>query len=98
MPKHDSIFKGLLRSFLADLLRLTVPDLAERFDLARPSLRDKEFFTVGGRRRELDLLAEVSLLEDSSRCLLVHVEVEARARPEMDRRLWLYRHQIQAVY
>jgi len=76
-----------------------VPDLAGRFDLERPSvLLDKEFFTVGGRRRELDLLAEVSLLEDSSRFLLIHVEVEARARPEMHRRLWLYRHQIQAVY
>ena len=49
MPRHDSIFKRLLRAFLSDLLRLTVPDLAVRLDLARPVLLDKEFFTAGGR-------------------------------------------------
>ncbi len=62
MPRHDSLFKGLLRSFFADLLNLTVPDLAARLDLAHPVLLDKEFFTPGGRRRELDLLAEVAFL------------------------------------
>jgi hypothetical protein len=98
MPKHDSIFKRLLRSFFADLLRLTVPDLAASLDLPRPVLLDKEFFTIGGRRRELDFLAEVSLLKDGGSPLLVHVEVEARARPEMGRRLWHYRHQIQAIH
>jgi hypothetical protein len=98
MPRHDSIFKGLLRSFFADLLNLVVPDLAARLDLAHPVLLDKEFFTIGGRRRELDLLAEVAFLGVCGHFLLVHVEVEARARPDMGRRLWRYRRQIQAVH
>jgi hypothetical protein len=98
MPRHDSLFKGLLRSFFADLLNLTVPDLAARLDLAHPVLLDKEFFAPGGRRRELDLLAEVAFLGGGGPSLLVHVEVEARARPDMGRRLWRYRRQIQAVH
>ena len=36
MPRHDSIFKGLLRSFLADFWTFAVPDLAVRLDLAHP--------------------------------------------------------------
>ncbi len=55
-------------------------------------------FTLEGRRRELDLLAEVAFLEASGPPLLVHVEVEARARPDMGRRLWRYRKQIQAIH
>jgi len=98
MPRHDSIFKGLLRSFFSDLLHLAVPDLAARLDLAHPVLLDKEFFTIGGRRRELDLLAQVFFRGDRGHFLLVHVEVEVRARPDMGRRLWRYRRQIQAVH
>jgi predicted transposase YdaD len=98
MPRHDSIFKGLLRSFFADLLNFVVPDLVTRLDLAHPVLLDKEFFTVGGRRRELDLLAQVAFLGADDRSLLVHVEVEARARPDIGVRLWHYRRQIQAVH
>jgi hypothetical protein len=98
MPRHDSIFKALLRSFFADLLRLAVPDLADRLDLAGVVFLDKEFFTAGGGRRELDLLARVSFLGDRGSSLLIHVEVEARARRGMGRRLWRYRNQIQAAH
>ncbi len=98
MPRHDSIFKALLRSFFADLLWIVVPDLAGRLDLRRPVFLDKEFFTVAGRRRELDLLVRVSFLDESRESLLIHVEVEARATAGMGRRLWRYRNQIQAVH
>jgi len=99
MGRHDSIFKRLLREFFTDLLRLAVPEVAASLDLARPVLLDKEFFTAGGRRREVDLLARLSFLAMAGGgVLLVHVEVEARARPGMERRLWLYRNQIQAAH
>ena len=98
MPRHDSIFKALLRRFFADLLWLVVPDLAGQLDLAHPQFLDKEFFTVSGRRRELDLLARVSFREEGDESLLVHVEVEARATSNMGRRLRLYRNQILAVH
>ncbi len=51
MPRHDSIFKRLFRSFLADLLSLAAPDLAARLDLAHPALLDKEFFTCQLHRK-----------------------------------------------
>jgi hypothetical protein len=75
-----------------------VPDLAGRLDLAHPQFLDKEFFTVSGRRRELDLLARVSFQDEGDDLLLVHVEVEARATSGMGRRLRLYRNQILAVH
>jgi hypothetical protein len=98
MPRHDSIFKALLRSFFANLLSLVVPDLAEGLDLQRPVFLDKELFTIEGRRRELDLLVRVSFLDEHRESLLIHVEIEARATAGMGRRLWRYRNQIQAVH
>ncbi|HEV7787284.1 MAG TPA: hypothetical protein VGQ28_18220, partial [Thermoanaerobaculia bacterium] len=49
-----------------------------------------------GRRRELDLLVRVRTV--SGRPLMIHVEVEARASPEMKGRLRRYRNQILARY
>jgi Putative transposase, YhgA-like len=95
---HDRIFKGLLRAFLTDFLSLVAPDWVPRLDLARAVFLDKELFSYrpGNRRRELDLLARVPSREGGGSFLLIHVEVEARARREMARRLRGYRAQIQA--
>jgi hypothetical protein len=96
--QHDKIFKQLLHAFLADFLRLTVPETLDRLDLSSPEFLDKELFAGGprGRRRELDLLVRVQTV--NGRPILIHVEVEARASPGMDERLWRYRNQIQARY
>jgi hypothetical protein len=98
MPRHDSIFKQLLRSFFADLIHLVAPDLAARLALDGSVHLDKELFTPAGVRRELDLLVEVPFRRGRTPPLLVHVEVEARARSGMGRRLWHYRRQIQATH
>ncbi|MBW8874817.1 MAG: Rpn family recombination-promoting nuclease/putative transposase [Acidobacteria bacterium] len=96
--QHDKIFKQLLRVFLEDFLRLVAPQALERLDLSAPELLDKELFAEGphGRRRELDLLVRVRTTAGSP--LLIHVEIEARASPRMELRLWRYRIQIQARY
>jgi hypothetical protein len=96
--QHDKIFKQLLRVFLADFLRLVVPQALERLDLSSPELLDKELFAGGphGRRRELDLLVRVRALD--GRPLLIHVEIEARASRGMKDRLWSYCNQIQGRY
>jgi hypothetical protein len=95
---HDRIFKGLLRAFLPDLLRLVVPQVATRLNLSRPVFLDKEFFTdwLKGTRRELDLLARVPFRKKVSEHLLVQVEIEARASAGIGRRLSSYRSQIHA--
>jgi hypothetical protein len=96
--QHDKIFKQLLHAFLDDFLRLVVPETLDRLDLSSPEFLDKELFAGGprGRRRELDLLVRVRTVQ--GRPLLIHVEIEARAKPGMEDRLWLYRNQIQARY
>jgi len=96
--QHDKIFKQLLHAFLDDFLRLAVPETYDRLDLSSPEFLDKELFEGGprGKRRELDLLVRVRTV--SGRPLMIHVEVEARASPEMEERLWHYRNQILARY
>ena len=95
LPRHDQLAKELLRSFFAGFLRLAAPGPAGRLLVQSVQFLDKQTFTdwPEGRRRELDLLAEVPLLAGDRR-LLVHVEVEARARSGMPRRLWHYFMQI----
>ncbi|HYO14316.1 MAG TPA: hypothetical protein VE685_14060 [Thermoanaerobaculia bacterium] len=97
MPRHDAISKEMIRAFLPDFLRLTAPDLAGRLDVSRARFLDKELFTdiAGGERREVDLLVQIPFLRER-KDLLVHVEVEARARKGMAHRLWSYRNALQA--
>jgi hypothetical protein len=97
-PDHDRLFKMLLRAFFPGFLRLVVPAIAERLDLERASFLDKELLTgaPGAGRREADLLARVPIRRGGF--LLVHVEIEARARSRMPQRLRAYASRIQAVY
>lgn len=95
MPPHDRLFKTVLRACFADLLRLAAPAVAARAALARIVFLDKELL-AGSGRREADLLARVPLRRGGA--LLIHVEVEARARARMPRRLRAYASRIQALY
>jgi hypothetical protein len=96
--RHDSLFKRLLRAFFPDLLQLALPGMAGQFDIQGAVFLDKELFTETGRRREADLLARVPLLASGPESLLVHVEIEARARSRIVGRLRQYRRRIEAVY
>ncbi len=96
MPPHDRLFKTLLRTFFADLVRLTAPALAKRLCLGRATFLDKELLDGSLGRREADLLVRVPVRGGG--WLLVHAEVEARARKSMPRRLREYARRIQARY
>lgn len=93
--KHDRLSKKLLETFFADFLRLIAPDAARRLRLGETSFLDKELCTdwPGGARREVDLLVRIPV-KGSEAALLIHVEIEARARPGMKKRLWKYYMQI----
>jgi hypothetical protein len=96
--QHDKIFKQLLHAFLEDFLRLAVPETLDRLDLSAPEFLDKELFAGGphGQRQEPDLLVRVRTVNGAP--LLIHVEIEARAKPGMEERLWRYRNQILSRY
>jgi len=94
--RYDQVFKDLIGGFLPDFLTLVAPEPAGHLDLSHWKLVNKETFTdwPRGRRRELDLLAEVPLASGDGRTALIHVEIEARTRPEMGSRLAAYHMQI----
>jgi hypothetical protein len=94
MLPHDRLCKRLLRSFFPDLLRLVAPAVARRLVFGKMAFLDKELVDPG--RKEADLLARIAIRRGGS--LLVHVEIEARARRTMPRRLRDYAHRIQAQY
>lgn len=90
--RHDQLAKTLISTFFTDFLRLTLPDsVVPLLRLGEAVFVDKELFTdrSTGERRELDLLARVPV-EQEEIGLLVHVEIESRARGAMKRRLWRY--------
>lgn len=91
MATYDQFFKKLFETFFADLLRLVAPEVSTTLVLERVQFRDKQSFTdwPAGSRREMDLLAEVEC-RDGEPGVLVHVEIESRARPTMPLRLWQY--------
>lgn len=93
--RHDFFFKRLLRSFFPDLLRLALPGMA--LDVDGAVFLDKELFTQSGGRREADLLVRVPL-SGGPESVLVHVEIEARARKPIAGRLRQYRRRIEAEY
>ena len=97
MAPHDPLFKSLLRTFFAGFLRLVAPELAARLELSVPVFLDKEFVSAAPPRTHgiADLLARVPLV-GTDRFLLVHIEIEARARTGMGTRLRGYHRAIQA--
>jgi hypothetical protein len=72
--------------------------MSGHLDIPGAVFLDKELFTEAGRRREPDLLARIPLLASGSESLLVHVEIEARARGPILGRLRQYRRRIEAAY
>jgi len=97
MAPHDPLFKRLLQRFFVDFLRLVAPEVAARLDLSAPVFLDKELLLPGDPgSRVVDLLARIPLLVERGRVLLVHVEIEARARRGMGERLREYHRWIQS--
>ena len=96
MTSHDQLAKELFRTFFADLVRLTAPEVAAQLRLDAVEFLDKQTFTdwPEGARREADLLASVPVAREATDRVLIHVEVEAQARSRMRKRVWQYSMQI----
>ena len=105
VTSHDQLAKDLFQTFFTGFLRLAAPASAARLRLDEAVFLDKQAFTdwPQGDRRELDLLAEIPVVEEAGESVLIHVEVEAEARAGMAERLWQYymqvrlRHGLQVV-
>lgn len=93
---HDQFFKKLLTRFFDDFVRIVAPELAADLRLDQVTFLDSEGFTDfrDGSRRLLDLVAQVETLGGEPEIVLVHVEIEARARKTMEVRMWRYAMQL----
>ncbi|HMB53714.1 MAG TPA: hypothetical protein VKU40_10375, partial [Thermoanaerobaculia bacterium] len=69
-----------------------LPWLAERTEPREATFLPTEFHTdrPEGRRRQPDLVARVPARDGPPELILVHVEIEARARRGVGRRMWQY--------
>jgi len=85
---HDQLFKSLLGRFFGDFVRIVLPGEASRLDLERAQFHRDEYFTdvQQGKRRLLDVVAEVRRSDDRSRSVLVHVEIESYLQLEGESR------------
>jgi predicted transposase YdaD len=96
VPDHDQYFKQLLQTCFGDLVRIVAPEIAPKLRLDHPTFLESELFTdlPDGEHRRLDLVAQVASVRGDPELVLVHVEVEAQARPGMGRRLAEYSMQL----
>lgn len=102
MTGHDQLFKDLFREFFPELLHIADPDLTRWIagaKLTGLAFLDKEMFLdwPEGRRREADLVAELSG-RGGRRRLLIELEIEHRHRRTIGHRLWLYSNQLYQRY
>jgi len=93
---HDQFFKKLLRRFFDDFVRIVAPEVAAELRLDDVTFLENEGFTDfrDGQRRLLDLVAQVNARTGEPEIVLVHVEIEARARSTMELRMWRYAMQL----
>ena len=76
---HDQIFKTLFKSFFREFLEGFLPEIAEEIDFSSVNFLDQEFFTDinKGRKKLLDLVAEVKLKSGEEEFILLHTEFQA---------------------
>jgi hypothetical protein len=89
---HDQLFKELLQGCLAEFIAAFFPEVARRIDWSQVTFPNTELFTEvhQGRRRTLDLVAEVRALTGEPELILIHVEIEADPREEFAQRMYEY--------
>lgn len=89
---HDQLLKEVLTRFLPDFVALFAPHQAAALDFSTLRLLDKEVFTdvAAGRRREVDLLAEVAARDGTPDLVLIHVEAQQRRKSGFAARMMRY--------
>jgi hypothetical protein len=89
---HDRLFKEFLERFLPEFLTLFFPDKATRLNFSTLRFLDKELAInlPGHTLRITDLLAEIETLDNQPELILLHVEIEARKKKTLPRRMFEY--------
>ena len=77
--EHDQIFKTLIKEFFEEFMMLFLPDVGREIDFNRVEFLEQEFFTDinRGRKKLLDLVVKVALLNGEEEYILIHTEFES---------------------
>ena len=89
---HDRLFKELLTTFFHEFLELFFEDIADLIDRTQPPrFLDKEIFgeLTSDRRRELDLVALVKLVNGDAH-FLVHMEPQSQRIDDFPEKMFRY--------
>ena len=91
MIDHDRLFKELISTFFVEFIELFFPQLRTYLDTQSITFLDKEIFTdvTEGEKHESDLIAQVKFAGKSS-YFLIHVEAQASAKANFNRRMFTY--------
>ena len=90
--RHDRLFKEFLHRFLPQFVTLFFPEQAAQLDFSALHFLDKELVVnlPVQALRIPDVVAEVQTLDGEIETIIVHVEVEARERRTLPRRMFEY--------
>ena len=77
---HDQLFKTLIKEFFEEFMMLFLPEVGSEIDFKQVEFLEQEFFTDinHGRKKLLDLVAKVKLLNGDEEYILIHSEFESR--------------------
>jgi hypothetical protein len=97
MIKSDIYLKGIIQEFFPDLLRFFYSNADEIFDLKQKCIpMDKEMPEImpdsetKKGTRVMDVLMKVFRRDGKESCILIHIEIQDRVRPEFARRMLIY--------
>ncbi|MDQ2687169.1 MAG: Rpn family recombination-promoting nuclease/putative transposase [Armatimonadota bacterium] len=88
---HDRLFKELLTTFFAEFLDLFLPEVSAYVDRDSFQFMDKEIFidVNAGEKHEADIVVRARFRNEEA-FFLVHVENQAKAQPNFNRRMFHY--------
>jgi hypothetical protein len=96
----DQLYKILLQTFFKEFVELFLPFLVHRIDFSKTEFLLQEMFTdlPRGNRKRLDLVVKVRLQEEQESIIIIHVEVEAKKKAGISRRMFKYFAQLYLRY
>jgi hypothetical protein len=88
---HDRLFKELIKTFFEEFVEAFFPEEYAYINFSSVQFLEQEVFTdlVKGERREIDILAEVSL-KGENQIILIHVEPQSTLQKEFHERMFIY--------
>ena len=87
---HDRIFKELLTTFFQEFIELFFPEFQGRIDWSSLKFLSNEAYSDKPQKRQVDLLAQVRLIDQDQMFFLIHLEHQAQPQKDFEKRMFDY--------